>query len=121
VLPWSLNAEQDIRMKTEHVKTPETTEEVSSDGMEKRVERCKSQRTAPFAREKPMVDLEKSLQLRGAGRKSRKRPARVVGKKPNGKCQTKSKRNVNNHFSLAPPQRAASGRGVKKINPYQSS
>ena len=31
--------------------------------------------------------LEKYLQICGAGRKSRKRPALVVGKNPNGKCQ----------------------------------
>ena len=35
------------------MKTRETTEEMSSHGVEKRVERRKSQRSAPCAREKP--------------------------------------------------------------------
>jgi hypothetical protein len=74
-------------MKADHVKTPETTEEVSSHGVEKRAERHKSQRSAPFAGEKPMSDWKKDLQICGAGRKSRKRPTLVVGKKPNGECQ----------------------------------
>jgi len=34
------------------MKTPETTEEVSSRGVEKRAERHKGQRSAPFAGEK---------------------------------------------------------------------
>jgi hypothetical protein len=38
-------------MKAEHVKTPETTGEVSSPGVEKRAERPKCQRSSPFARE----------------------------------------------------------------------
>jgi hypothetical protein len=38
-------------MKTEHVKTPATTEEVSSRGVEERVKRHKSQRSAPFTKE----------------------------------------------------------------------
>ena len=50
----------------------ETTEEVSSDGMEKRVERRQGQRSAPFAREKPRVDWKKDLQVCGAGGESRK-------------------------------------------------
>jgi hypothetical protein len=41
------------------MKTTETTEEVSSDGMEKRVERHKSQRIAPFASEEPRADWKK--------------------------------------------------------------
>src|ERR1035437_7639495 len=69
------------------MKTMETTEEVSSRGVEKRAERHKCQRSAPFAREKPRVDGKKDLQIYGAGRKSRKRPALVVGQKPYGKCQ----------------------------------
>jgi hypothetical protein len=40
-----------------------------------------------FASEKPMADWKKSLQTGGTGRESRKRPALVVGKKPNGKSQ----------------------------------
>jgi hypothetical protein len=35
------------------MKTMETTEDVSLDGMEERVERRKSQRCAPFAGQKP--------------------------------------------------------------------
>jgi hypothetical protein len=38
------------------MKTTETTEEDSSDGIEKRVERRKYQRSAPFAGEKPGAD-----------------------------------------------------------------
>jgi hypothetical protein len=74
-------------MKAEHVKTPETTEEVSLHGVEKRVEGHKYQRSAPFAREKPRADRKKDLQICGAGRKSRKRPTLVVGKNPNGKSR----------------------------------
>ncbi len=65
----------------------ETTEAVSSYGVEKRVEKHECQRSAPFAREKPKVNRKRNLQICGAGRKSRKRPKLVVGKKPNGKCQ----------------------------------
>jgi hypothetical protein len=43
------------------MKTMETTEEVPSDGMEKRVERRKWRQIAPCAREKPMADWEKAL------------------------------------------------------------
>ncbi len=42
---------RDVRMKAERVKTPETTEEVSSHGVEKRAERHKWQQSAPCARE----------------------------------------------------------------------
>ena len=76
-------------MKAEHVKTPEPTEEVSSDGMEKRVERPKSQRSALFAREKPRADLKIDLQTFGVGGKSPKRSTLVVGKKPYGKSRLK--------------------------------
>jgi hypothetical protein len=38
-------------MKVDHVKTTETTEEVSSHGVEKRVERRKSHRNTPCAGE----------------------------------------------------------------------
>jgi hypothetical protein len=76
-------------MKAEHVKTPETTEEVSLHGVEKRVEWHKCQRSAPFAREKPRADWENGLQICGAGRKSQKRPTLVVGKNPNGKYRVK--------------------------------
>jgi hypothetical protein len=40
-------------------------------------------------REKPGTDWKKTLQIYGAGRKSRKRPTLVVVKKPYGKCQVK--------------------------------
>ncbi|MGB8368794.1 MAG: hypothetical protein ACLPYZ_03105 [Limisphaerales bacterium] len=43
------------------MKTMETTEEVSSDGMEKRVERHNWRQIGPCAREKPMADLKKVL------------------------------------------------------------
>jgi hypothetical protein len=76
-------------MKAKHVKTPETTEEVSSHGVEKRAERHKCQRRAPFAREKLKADWENGLQICGAGRKSRRRPTLVMGKKPNGKSRLK--------------------------------
>src|ERR1035437_6104091 len=69
------------------MKTPATTEEVSSRGVEKRVERRKCQRIAPFAREKPRVDGKKDLQICGAGRKSEKRPTLIVGKQSNGKSR----------------------------------
>jgi hypothetical protein len=69
------------------MKTMETTEEVSSDGMEKRVERRKCQRIAPFAREKPRVDGKKDLQICGGGRKSEKRLTLIVGKQSNGKSR----------------------------------
>jgi hypothetical protein len=39
----------------------ETTEEVSSDDMEKRVERCDWRQIAPCVREKPMADWKKEL------------------------------------------------------------
>ena len=61
------------------MKTVETTEEVSSDGMEKCVERRNWRQIAPCAREKPGTDWKKTLQIYGAGRKSPKRPTRVVG------------------------------------------
>jgi hypothetical protein len=49
-----------IRMKTEHVKTPATTEEVSARGVEEGVKRHKSQRSAPFVKEN-RGGLEKRL------------------------------------------------------------
>jgi hypothetical protein len=42
------------------MKTTETTEEVSSHGVEKHVERHKCQRSAPFAREKPRADWKRT-------------------------------------------------------------
>jgi hypothetical protein len=48
-------------MKTEHVKTPATAEEVSARGVEERGKRHKSQRSAtPCAREKTRADRKKN-------------------------------------------------------------
>jgi hypothetical protein len=47
----------------------------------------KSTETPPCAREKPRADWKKDLQTCCEGRKSKKRPTLVVGKKPNGKSQ----------------------------------
>jgi hypothetical protein len=63
------------------------SERKSIDCMPKRVERRKSQRSFPFTREKRKADCKKDLQTGGTGRDSRIRPTRVVGKKPDGKCQ----------------------------------
>jgi hypothetical protein len=71
------------------MKTTTSTEDVSSDGMEKCVKRRNWRQIVTCAREKPRVDWKKSLQICGAGRKSRKRPTPVVGKKPYGKSQLK--------------------------------
>jgi Regulator of chromosome condensation (RCC1) repeat len=70
--------------------TPETTEQVSSHGVEKRFEGHQCQRIAPFAREQRTADWKNGLQTYGAGRESRKSPTLVVGKKPNGEYQSKS-------------------------------
>ena len=72
------------------MKTPETTEEVSSHRVEKRAERRKCQRGAPFVREKPRMDWKKDMRIFGVGGRSRKSPRLVVGKKPNGKSRIKS-------------------------------
>ena len=63
------------------MKTMETTEEVSSDGMEKRAERLKSERSAPFATEnrgRIGKKIKKDLPTCGAGTKSQKRTTLVV-------------------------------------------
>src|ERR1035437_8811203 len=72
------------------MKTMETTEEVSSQRVEKRVKRRNWQQIDPCAREKPRADWKKDLQICGAGRKSPKRSTLVVDKKPYGKCQIKT-------------------------------
>jgi hypothetical protein len=72
------------------MKTTETTVEVSSHGVKKRVKRRKSQLNTPCVREKSRADWKKALQICGVGRESRKRPTLVVGKKPNGKCRIRS-------------------------------
>jgi hypothetical protein len=74
-------------MKAEHVKTPETTEEVSSHPGETGLGGTKRHRNTPCAREKPRADWKRDLQICGAGRKSRTRPTLVVGQKPYGKSQ----------------------------------
>ena len=71
------------------MKTMATMEELSSVGLEKREERRNWRQIVPCAREKPLANLKKTLQIRGAGRKSRKRPTPVMGKKPNGKSRLK--------------------------------
>jgi len=43
------------------MKTTATTEEVSSDGMEKRVEKRNWRQIAPCANKKPMADFKKVL------------------------------------------------------------
>lgn len=45
-----------------------------------------------LCRRKTKGELEEGLQIFGAGRESPKRPTLVVDKKPNGKCQLKSKK-----------------------------
>jgi hypothetical protein len=74
-------------MKDDHVKTTETTEEVSSHPGEKGHWSQKRHRNTPCAVEKQRVNWKKDLQICGPGKKSRKRPTLVVGKKPNGKYQ----------------------------------
>jgi hypothetical protein len=69
------------------MKTMETTEEVSLRGVEKRAERTKFKRSTPFGGEKRRAAGKKDLQIYGAGIKSQKRPALVVGKKPNWKSR----------------------------------
>jgi hypothetical protein len=51
------------------MKTMETTEEATSAGVEKRVARRKSQRSALGVREKTEMDGKMDLQISGAGRK----------------------------------------------------
>ncbi len=49
------------------MKTPETTEAVSSDGMEKCVEMPNWRPSAPVASEKPMANRKKDLHTGGTG------------------------------------------------------
>ena len=51
---------RDVRMKTEHVKTQETAEEVSSQGLKKRLER-RNRSEALLLPEKTVGGLEKRL------------------------------------------------------------
>jgi len=77
-------------MKAEHVKAPENTEVVSSHPGEKGHWSQKRHRNTPCAGEKRRADWKKGLQICAEGSKSRKRPALVVGKNPNGKYQMKA-------------------------------
>jgi hypothetical protein len=59
-----------VKSERTRMKTTETTERVSSHGVEKRAERHKCQRSDSCAREKPRADWKKDLRTCGAGRKS---------------------------------------------------
>lgn len=56
------------------MKTTENTEEVSSDGMEKREERRNWRQIAPCSSEKPMADLKKVLANLWSRKKIKKKP-----------------------------------------------
>jgi hypothetical protein len=77
-------------MKAERVKTPETTEEVSSPPGEKGHWSQKNIETPPVPEEKRGRTGKKIRNSCGEGRESRKRPTLVVGKKSNGKSQIKN-------------------------------
>jgi hypothetical protein len=72
------------------MKTTTSTEEVSSHPVEKGRCEPKKHRNSPVPENNRNGLDKKFLQIYGAGRKSRKRPTLVVGKKPYGKCQFKS-------------------------------
>jgi hypothetical protein len=69
------------------MKTTATTEAVCSPPGEKWHWNTKWRQTISCAGQNPRADWENVLQIRGAGRKSRKQPTPVVGIKPNGKSQ----------------------------------
>jgi hypothetical protein len=69
------------------MKTTATTEAVSSPPEENEHWNTKWRRTTSCAGQKPVVDWKNELQIQGEGRKSRKLPTPVVGKKPYGKYQ----------------------------------
>ena len=71
------------------MKTTTSTEEVSSHPVEKGRCEPKKHRNSPVPENNRNGLDKKFLQIYGAGRKSRKRPTLVVGKKPYGKCQMK--------------------------------
>jgi hypothetical protein len=71
------------------MKTRQTTEEVSSHSVEKRVERRNWRQTAPCASEKPMEDWEKDLQTSGARVQSQKRRTLVGGQETNWEIPAK--------------------------------
>jgi hypothetical protein len=72
------------------MKTTTSTEEVSSHPVEKGRCEPKKHRNSPVPENNRNGLDKKFLQIYGAGRKSRKRPTLVVGKKPYGKCQFNS-------------------------------
>jgi hypothetical protein len=63
---------------------------VLASGRKRAVEPKKTSNT-PSAGEEPRADWKKSLQISESGKESRKSPTPVVGRKPNEKCQAKSK------------------------------
>lgn len=65
------------------MKTTETTEEVSSHGVEKRVERHKV-KEARLCQKKTEGGLEKDLQICGEERESRKKPTMVMARNQMG-------------------------------------
>ncbi len=65
------------------------TEAVSSPPEEKWHLSQQWRQNTSHAGQKPRADWKNVLQIRGAGRKSRKPPTPFVGYKPNGKCQIK--------------------------------
>jgi hypothetical protein len=73
------------------MKTTATTEAVSSPPGENEHWNTKWRQNTSCAGKKPRADWENVLQIHGEGRKSEKPPTPVVGMKPYGKCQLKSK------------------------------
>jgi len=69
------------------MKTTATTEAVSSDGMEKRVERRNWRQIAPCAGEKPWAKWKKGLANLWSRKRISKTPTRVAGKNPYGKSR----------------------------------
>ena len=69
------------------MKTTATTKAVSSPPEENEHWSQRWRRNTTCAGQKPRADWKNVLQIRGAGRKSQKQPAPVVGNKPNGKSQ----------------------------------
>jgi hypothetical protein len=63
----------EVKSERTRMKTMETTEEMSSVGMEKRVERRNWRQIDPCAREKPMADWKKVLANLGSGKRITKK------------------------------------------------
>jgi len=70
-----------------HIKTTATKKGVSSPPEENEQWSQQWRRNTTCAGQKPRADWKNVLQIRGAGRKSQKQPAPVVGNEPNGKSQ----------------------------------